>query len=756
MKPYLTYVNNVFDNTPKQLTPTILDQLLDAEQTHKATEAYRTSGEEKHKKSLPAIIFNGLFSAELSEKWIQQDGSHTPRQDANFVASPFIGLDIDLKGNPAELYATALERIREKLHRDPWEFIPLAYASPGRGLRIVALRQPGLTLEQDRQRWEKLLELPCDPACKNLSRLYLLTSRTDLLHYNPQMLFNLEGHNPDAFNNEIAEKEVLQGVYTAPNTDSHTSPTSQPSTEMTFSEEELTDIAEELAHIIGGGKAQKGGRNQLTYEIAKQMRHITGDNPHVLEKVIPMHEETYLKHREAISNALRYGKKMPYFPQDLQNAMDRVMKGEHLEMDMEDPVPEMPKILPPAMQTLLDATPKKSRPAVAMAVFSALRILLHEVKFQYIDRTAQEPCFLNICIAEQASGKTALRPPTRAILHELEKQDEMSRMEEAEWRETCSTLSANQERPKQPDSPIRIVQADMTSPALVKLMRRASGYSLYTYGEELEKLLRLQGASEIIRSAFDCEEYGQERVGVHSVCDVVRLKWSIVYSTTPATALRILKNEVSNGTLTRLSLSTIQTDENDWGELTPIYGEYSEAYIKEIDAFTSKLKKEPSGTLICQEAIDWVEKEKIRQIDQLKLMDAKYMLPFLWRSLLMAFWRACIIYIMQGKQWSTAIEEFATWSLNYDLWVKTHYFGQLIENLSTTNNFTNRHPKMLLPLLPETFTRDEARMMRRRIGKDASARAVTNMLGTWVHRGFIRYNAQTKKYQKLPLTTQSS
>jgi hypothetical protein len=137
-------------------------------------------------------------------------------------------------------------------------------------------------------------------------------------------------------------------------------------------------------------------------------------------------------------------------------------------------------------------------------------------------------------------------------------------------------------------------------------------------------------------------------------------------------------------------------------------------------------------------------------------MDAKYMLPFLWRSLLMAFWRACIIYIMQGKQWSTTIEEFATWSLNYDLWVKMHYFGQLIENLSTTNNFTTRHPKMLLPLLPETFTRDEARMMRRRIGKDTSARAVTNMLGTWVHRGFIRYNAQTKKYQKLPLTTQSS
>ena len=743
----LTFVNNVFDNSPKPLTPKILDALFDASDTREFTERYRITGEERWKKKLPAIIVNGLYDHERAKAHVALNPEkHTLRNDPCFVASPFIGLDIDLRENPHELYQLALQRIQEKMNIDPLALIPLAYCSPGRGLRIVALRTAGLTIEQERQRWEALLELPCDATCKNLGRLYLLTTREDLLHYNPDLLFNLERHNPDDFPMQLEVPEVKTTSQCLHPADTNLQ---LPTVQHNFTEEQLCDIAQELQHIIGGGPAQKGRRNEMTYDIAKLMRHLTGDNPNLLERVIPQREESYSKHRSAIDNALRYGKVMPYLPADLKQAIERAT-SEHEPTSQCEPQqpPKLPEKLPQVMHTLLSTTPEKSQPAVAMAVFSALRALLLNVKFHYIDNTAQEPCFLNICIAEQASGKTALRPPTRAILHTIEEEDEESRRQDAEWRDQCATLSANAERPKRPTSPIRIVQADMTSPALVTLMRRAAGYSLYTYGEELEKLLRLQGASEIIRSAFDCEDYGQERVGANAVSDVVRLKWSIVYSTTPATAQRILAKEVNNGTLTRLALSTIQTDEDDWGEETPTYGMCTPDFLNSIDAFTCHLRQYPSETLVCEEALEWAKSEKQRQIDILKQMDAKYMLPFLWRSLQMAFWRACILYIMQGKQWTDDIATFASWTLDYDLWVKMHFFGQLIENVATTSKHSDYTPTNLLTQLPDTFTRDDARIMRRRMGKNSSSRALSNMLATWKKRGFITFDPQTNNYHK--------
>ncbi|MBQ5912802.1 MAG: DUF3987 domain-containing protein [Bacteroidaceae bacterium] len=757
----LTYVMGVYDNQPKPLTHEMMERLLSMHKTKVNTEQYRATGNEQLKKALPAVLFNGLYSEERAAAWLRQDKHHTRRQDQCYLPSPFYGIDIDLKGCPEELYSVVRDRIKKHLGCEPEEILVMAYASPSRGLRLVVRRTPGLTLEQEICKWETLLGMPCDPTCKNPSRLYLLTSRDDILYYNPQALFSLEGHTPESFPSEAestkyempkaedsasepADEKRLQGAY------KHTAQG------VRYTSEQLQDIAEELAHIIGGGAAQKGMRNGLTFEIAKQMRHIVGNDAENLSMVIPMYEESYKKHMDAINNALKYGKTLPYIPSDLQRAIDRAMAAENdtPTADEESTTPpQMPSTLPPSMETILTGIPMKSRPAVAMSVFSALRALMYNVKFKYINNTDQEPCFLFLCVADQGSGKTAIRPPLKGILHEVEKRDEISRQEEQLWREKCETLGANKDKPKRPTSPKQIVQANMTEASLVSLMRRADGHSLFTYGEELDKLLHLKGASEIIRSAFDCEQYGQERVGAGSICDVVTLKWSFVYSTTPATACKILKNEISNGTLSRLCLGTIECDADDWGEETPMFGDFDQEYIKAVDAFTSLLKQTPSGVFTCTEAMQWANEEKARQIDRLKMMDAKYLSPFLWRSLQMAFWRACMLYIMNGNKWSQEIEQFASWSLNYDLWVKLHYFGQMIENCLDTAQNGGRQPTMLLAQLPNTFTRDEARIMRRQQGRDASSRSLRNMLNTWVNRGFIRFDKETKLYTKLTLKT---
>ena len=411
--------------------------------------------------------------------------------------------------------------------------------------------------------------------------------------------------------------------------------------------------------------------------------------------------------------------------------------------------PPLPTSLPEGMHSILQSTPENARTAVAMAVFSALRILLSETQFRYIDNSLQEPCFMNLCIAQQASGKSAIRQPLNEILYEVQKQDMASRDLFEQWREKVAIMGANKEKPIEPSAPIRIVQADMTNPALVKLAKRASPQSLWTYGEEIEKLYRLKGASEVIRSAYDTEVYGQERVGAGSVCDVVRLRWSFNFSTTPGTARRMLKNDIGNGTLTRLCLSTIVHDENDWLENEiPMFGEFGEPYRKAISAYTNPLLK-TKGIIDCEEAKLWAMKEKQKQIDCLKMMDAKPMLPFLWRSLQMGFWRACFLYIMHGMQWSGEIEEFASWSVSYDMWCKYFYFADMIEAQDESNNTATMHrPTMLLPHLPQQFTREQAMEMRRLLGKSTTQKALKNMIGQWVHRGFITFDSEKQVYTK--------
>ena len=412
--------------------------------------------------------------------------------------------------------------------------------------------------------------------------------------------------------------------------------------------------------------------------------------------------------------------------------------------------PSLPEHLPQSMECILQSTPDVAKSAVAMAVFSALRIHLSEVQFRYVDHTLQEPSFMNLCIAQQASGKSAIRQPLNEILYEIQQQDIVNRNLYEHWRATVATLGANKQRPAEPSAPVHIVQSNMTSPALVKLSKRAAPKSLYTYGEELEKLYRLSGASEIIRSAYDTEIYGQERVSVNGVCDVVRLRWSWNFSTTPGTARKYLRSDISTGTLSRLCLSTIVHDQDDWGEEMPIYGEYGEDYRAAVAQYTHQLK-DAKGIIDCEEAKQWVMKEKHKQIDRLKMMDCKAMVPFVWRSLNMAFWRACLLYIMHGGEWSEEIAEFASWTVDYDLWCKFHFFGDMIEAQDESNSTATIHrPTMLLPHLPDQFTREEAMEMRRRLGRSITPKALKNMLATWKARNFITFDQEKQVYMKTP------
>ena len=510
----------------------------------------------------------------------------------------------------------------------------------------------------------------------------------------------------------------------------------------------MEDIVHELEHCISGGPAIEGTRNIQVFDMARLIRHLTGNNLPLLKSIIPLYGLSVEEHESAIRNALQYTKPMPGIPHDLSRAINRAKKSNGT-VTGEDAPPAMPDELPSSMQHILQSSPDKMKEGIAMGVFSPLRVLMSDTKFHYIDNSFKEPCFINFLVAEQGSGKSAIKPVIDAIMERIVERDQEARRQEAEWREKYNTLGANKDKPKAPQLPIQWIYPNTTLAALNKRAQQSNNLSLYTYCDEAEKLIgHLPEYSSILRSCYDSERDGQERVSSQSVCGDAQIRWSLNISTQPSTIRRLMANELSNGLLSRSSISAPFTSDNDWGEEIPVLGDYGEQYRSQLKPYLDRLSQ-VKGLITCPEAEEWVMAERIKHIEYMREMDAKYLLPYLWRALQSGFWRACILYIMEGNKWSQEIADFCSWSVSFDMYSKIKIFGDLIEKSSNcTVPDNSRRRTNLLVLLPDEFTRDDARNMRRDVGKGTSSKELKNMLAQWVHSGKIKLDEDRNVYVK--------
>lgn len=743
MSKIIPFVNNAKDMCPKQLTRESLNNLLMSKTQKEMLVNYREKGIENAKAGLAAVLFNGRYSLAQAREYLSSkpkvgEKPHTRRDAQCYVSAPIFALDIDPKGcdmSAEEQFRRVCDKIEGAFGVKPVDVLVMAYKSPTKpGWRLVVKRKKGISIEEEMQRWNTILPYPCDEKCKNLNRIFYLTTMEDVMYINMDLLFDDADYNPEDYPVSAAPlTPSAQSTYPQAITDDYEH------SELPYTFETLEAIADILERKIGGGKARQGNRNNQVYEMALHLRYLTGNNLPLLVRLIPDYSLPQEEHLRTINSALG-AKRIPYWPSILQEAIDAATSNKTYasETDTDTP-PAMPQNLPPALKHMLSTIPTKMQPAAAISSFPAWRILLSNVSFKYIDNMDYEPAFINITVAQQAEGKTSTRMPAECILKSVKEQDDIYREAEQRWRDECSTIANSKDKPNAPNVKILIVEPNMTQAAFIKRAADAQEHSLFTYAEELEKLLKIEGWSEIFRCAFDGASYGAERVSSNAVSlRIKHLRWNISACTTPYTARKIFKSEMSNGTFTRISIPTIMSDENDFGDEMPVYGDFDEVYQRGLDTYIKKLKDASgSGILTFTEAREWAEAERKRQSTILSASDNKAMVPFMKRSLLIAFWRACLLYIMHDG-WSQEIADFCSWSVDYDLWVKAYYFGDMIENSNrdkVDNPYTKRN---LLNLLPNKFTREDARNMRRDIGRSTNARDVRNMLTQWTYRGFIR------------------
>ena len=403
--------------------------------------------------------------------------------------------------------------------------------------------------------------------------------------------------------------------------------------------------------------------------------------------------------------------------------------------------PEMPKKLPKVVQLLTSKTPDIYKPAVAHAIFPSLGAHLWKVRFPYIDNVMHEATFMNVLMAGTGAGKDCISQPINHIMADIRKRDAENLKREADWKKEVNSKGSNKDKRQRPEGlVIQEVDPDMTNPAFVMRMAEADEHFLYTKMNEIDQFDALRGSArgsqqfQIMCLAFDPDNrYGQTRVGTQSVTEKVCIRFNWNAATTIQKGQRYFSRVLTDGPISRINFCTIP--EREIGADMPVYGTYDSQFDEELRPFIDRLCR-AAGVIDCPQAFRLAKKLKEECAEFARLSQSRVYENLSFRANVIAYLKACVLYICNDYKWTREIEEFVRWSLQYDLYCKMTFFGEAIESANrSAEEKTPRGPRNLLKQLPDEFTIHDADLIRQANGMDT--RGTRNMLSQWVHRGYL-------------------
>ena len=401
--------------------------------------------------------------------------------------------------------------------------------------------------------------------------------------------------------------------------------------------------------------------------------------------------------------------------------------------------PPMPQHLPKLVELLLSKTPDVYKPAVAHAIFPPLATHLCKTTFKYIDNVEHEATLMCCLLAGTGAGKNCVQMPINMIMEDIRQRDRENLNREKEWKDEVTRKGANKDKRKRPENLIiQEIDADMTNPAFVMRTAEAQEHFLYTSLNEIDQFDALKGQGnqqfKIMCLAFDPgNQYGQTRVGTSSVTERITIRFNWNASTTVQLGQRYFSKVLTDGPISRINFCTIP--EREIGAEMPVYGEYDDAFREALRPYIENLCK-ASGRIDCAEASALAEKLKDENADFSRMSQNRVFENLSFRGNVIAFLKACVLYVANGCKWEPEIEEFIRWSESYDLWCKMIFFGTGIAKANEVGEKSSkRGPTNLLQQLPDTFTYAQAEMVR--LQNDFGKKGTAMMLRNWVNRHYI-------------------
>ena len=408
------------------------------------------------------------------------------------------------------------------------------------------------------------------------------------------------------------------------------------------------------------------------------------------------------------------------------------------------PPPPMPGKLPKLVELLISKTPEIYQPAVAHAIFPPLATHLWNTRFRYIDNVEHEATLMTCLLAGTGAGKSCVQMPISMIMEDIRKRDQENLKREKEWKEEMMRKGANKDKRKRPDNLIiQEIDADMTNPAFVMRTAEAKGHFLYTSLNEIDQFDALKGIGNqhfrIMCLAFDPgNQYGQTRVGTQSVTERVTVRFNWNASTTIQKGQRYFSKVLTDGPLSRINFCTIP--EREIGDKIPVYGTYDDQFRKELKPYIENLCM-ATGLIDCPEAYRLAEILSDENADFSQVTQNRIYENFTFRANVIAYLKACVLYVANGCRWEPEIEDFIRWSERYDLWCKMRFFEEDIQKANNAGEHSNkRGPSNLLQSLPDTFT--EQQVVEARAALGLSEEGTAHLLSTWVYRKYVKRGSE--------------
>ena len=656
------------------------------------------------------------------------------------------------------------------------------------GWHLVCERVPGTTILENQVRVASILRLEMDTSAKDLQRVVFSTSGSEEdLPYLDDCLF-VEPITAEACETEYNRLKVRvmrkqeQVPAGAKKANKHYRPweESEPQTSLgqralarqePLSDKEVQEksaesINERIRFIARGVMKEKGledsdfvseGGRHTTVKIflSGVTQLLSKDEVNaVLAELMPKHwndeniqqlvNDFYQNYTNPSQRLLKYQEQL--FTQSRR--MEQMVNVGSQKEEIKALPPAMPEKLPKLIELLTSKTPVIYKSAVAHAIFPPLATHLCNVRFIYTDNKVHEATLMNCLMAGTGAGKSCIDKPIERIMADIERRDKENERREAEWKKDCQKRGANKDKMMRPEGlVIQTIDPDMTKPALVTRMDESEGHFVYVKLNELDLFEQLKGQTgkqhfQLMCLAFDTDAtYGQTRIGTQSVTarPMCRFNWNAC--TTILKGRRFFRNVLTDGPISRINFCTIPDQEI--GAEQPIYGAYDAEFDEQLKPYIDNLVA-ARGPIDCEQAYKLAKKiqEECAEFARLSQNETYWNLSH--RACVIAWLKACVLYVANGNKWEKQTDDFIRWSLQYDLWCKMQFFGDAIEraNNGEDSRIGTRGPRNLLELLPDTFTIDDAKRVRQLQGMSIEQSRAIKMIRTWVNRGYVIQNTE--------------
>ena len=684
------------------------------------------------------------------------------RRSSNAVPSGLVMLDIDHIDDPRDFFS---RWVAPTLTAENKIYF-VAITPSGHGIRVIAEREPEESIPAAQKRLAHYFALTeFDAVTKDLARASFLMPWSYVLYCEPSGLdFTDEAHALEIQRTSIVQDDTRSGGNLLRSTseqggtsdDKEINKISAPEGQgdMNFRGIEYSAIVRELINLLGG-EPTIGERNQFYFTLVRYVRYICDFNAEFCVRVLP---DFGLSHQERLTTATssvnrpRKGDLPDLLNRAITTAQQAISEGEKGEENNSKFIihnSELPP-LPRVLELICRRLPADFRPAMVIAALPILGALATRVRFQYLDKQEHSFSFMSCITAPAATGKSFIRKPVNLLLTPIDRQDEIERQKEEEYKDALRAAKNSKMQPTNPRACPRNNGINVSIAKLLQLLAYSDGKHLSGIGEEIDTLVKSERAgvwsqkSDIYRLGFDNAKYGQNYMSDNSFSANVPVYYNLLLTGTPGGMYRFFK-DVEDGLVTRFCFAQLP---DMFGSDIPSFENYTPAEEREIIEIATCLDQ-AEGFISCTHVGNrirrWLNDKRELAIRE----DSRAVDTLRKRSAVIGYRAGMLAYLLNGQKYDKGVGEFTTWVAEYIFQNQMQLFGNKFEEVAQSHIIANERRGNVISLLselPATFTRTELIALRSRRGQSTQVACV---LSRWRTAGFITQTAKNT-YRKTP------